>query len=46
MLAIIQYSFLSKTVKIKYTSYNFGSSLYGCETWYLTLREEYQSEGV
>jgi len=33
-------SFLSKNINIKIQNYNFASSLYGYETWLLTLREE------
>jgi hypothetical protein len=29
-----------KTLRLKYTKYNFPVVLYGCETWPRTLREE------
>jgi hypothetical protein len=39
----LSYSLLSKNVKIKvYRSIILPVVLYGCETWSLTLREEYR----
>ena len=38
---LLSSSLPSKNLKIKILqNYNFASSLYGCETWSLTLREE------
>jgi hypothetical protein len=39
-------SWLSKNIKIKiYRTVILLVSLYGCETWSLTLREEYKMAG-
>jgi hypothetical protein len=48
MLAIIQSKIFcpsvlyQKTYRQKYKNSNFAVVLYGCETWFLTLGEEYR----
>jgi hypothetical protein len=44
---LLSFSLLSKNIKIKiYRTIILPVVLYGCDTWSLTLREEYRLEGI